>query len=135
MPTFFTKSHEEKIYNKYLLIYFGCVAGLAAVIGISFLLGELASRLKVEKQQLIEANEEAAPESGHILRIFVWETAPDKEALKNIEKTIAYYNENHRETAYDGLRYDAFSSSEYETYRLTELKADESIKVSEPLLL
>ena len=121
--------------GKYLLIYFGCVAGLAVVIGGSFLLGKLANRLKVEKQQLIEVNEEAAPESEHILKIYVWETVPDKEAMKNIEKTIDYYNENHLETAYDGLRYDVFSSSEYETYRLTELKTDESIKVSEPLLL
>ena len=86
--------------GKYLLIYFGCVAGLATVIGGSFMLGELANRLKVEKQILIEVPAETEATEG-FLTLSVWTPVSN-----------APFNENH----------------EY-NFKLTDLELGESVRI------
>ena len=64
---------------KNLLIYLACVCGFALAIGIFFLLGEIASRLKPDNQLLLEG-EEAEPE--RILSVYVWNCVWDDDCTE-----------------------------------------------------
>ena len=110
--------------KKNLLIYLACVCGLVLVIGISFLLGEIASRLKPDDQLLLEG-EEADADANHILKICAWEKIPNEVNQKKIEDILEVedwaggylQNEN-----VEGVL-------PVESYVITEMRRGEPVKV------
>ena len=114
---------KHRLINN-LLIYLACVGGIALAIGISFLLGDIANRLKPDNQILLEG-EEADADAEHILKICAWEKIPNEVNQKKIEDILEVedwtggylQNEN-----VEGVL-------PVESYVITEMRRGEPVKV------
>ena len=69
----------KQTLKRYLLIYLCAVLGIVTVIGLSFLLGDIANRLKPDNQILLEGENETDEDGEALIKIYAWENVWDDE--------------------------------------------------------
>lgn len=69
----------KQTLKRYLLIYLCAVLRIVTVIGLSFLLGDIANRLKPDDQILLKGENETDEDGEALIKIYAWENVWDDE--------------------------------------------------------